>query len=47
MYCKDVRLLKVDKKITAKFLQQHFKAEENQKHCLEFEAFAKIVRISL
>ncbi len=44
MYCKDLKLLRMEKNITAKYLQQMFKSEENKKHCLEYEGFAKIVR---
>ena len=44
MYCKDLKLLKVDKQITAKFLQKLFKNNENKEHVLEYEAFAKLVK---
>jgi hypothetical protein len=44
MYCKDLKLLKIEKKITAKYLQTLFKSHENKDHVLEFDAFQTVVK---
>lgn len=44
LYCKEIGLLKIDKKITINFVKKLFVNNQDERKVVEFDVFAKIVK---
>lgn len=47
LYCKEIGLLKIDKKVGVNFVKKLFTNNKDDRHVVEFDGFAKLVTIIL